>query len=108
VHELSGKISRYGNSGFVSQLRRAAESIPSNIAEGSRRGSDSDFAKFVQIALASNSELESHLQYALDTHLISAAAFNEIRPEMLEVSRMLIGLLRKLDPSRFKPSGSSL
>ena len=110
IHQLSSKISRYGNSGFVSQLRRAAESIPSNIAEGCRRGSDSDFAKFVQIAIASNSELDSHLQYAIDTGLISETAFNEVKPEMLELGRMLTGLLRKLDPSRFtkKPQASSI
>ena len=102
IHQVSGRIRARGNSGFVSQLRRAAESIPANIAEGSCRSSDSDFAKFIQVALSSSSELDSHLQYAVDTGLISTASFNERKPELLEVRRMLIGLLKKLDPSRFK------
>jgi four helix bundle protein len=103
IHQTSAKIRARGNSGFVSQLRRAAESIPANIAEGSCRGSDSDFAKFIQVALASSSELDSHLQYAAETGLIPMAAFNERKPELLEVRRMLIGLLKRLDPSRFNP-----
>ena len=106
IHRLSEKIRARGNSGFVSQLRRAAESIPANIAEGSCRGSDVDFAKFVQVALASSSEVDSHLQYAVDTGLISTAAFNELKPELLEVRRMLIGLLKKLDPSRFRSAAT--
>jgi len=106
IHRLSEKIRARGNSGFISQLRRAAESIPANIAEGTCRGSDLDFAKFVQVALASSSEVDSHLQYAVDTGLISTAAFNEQKPELLEVRRMLIGLLKKLDPSRFKPAAT--
>jgi len=108
IHQLSGRIRARGNSGFVSQLRRAAESMPSNIAEGCSRGSDLEFANFIQIALASSSEVDSHLQYALDTGMISADAFNEQKPELLEVRRMLVGLLKKLDPSRFKPPASSV
>ncbi|MGH7653849.1 MAG: four helix bundle protein, partial [Gemmatimonadaceae bacterium] len=108
IHQMSARISRHGNSGFISQMRRAAESIPANIAEGCSRHSDSDFAKFIQIALGSNSELESHLKYAVDTELISVGAFNERKPEMLEVRRMLIGLLKKLDPSRFKNQTSTI
>jgi four helix bundle protein len=108
IHQMSGRISRHGNSGFVSQLRRAAESIPSNIAEGCSRPSDADFSKFIQIALGSTSELESHLKYAVGTGLISQPAFDEQKPAMLEVRRMLIGLLKKLDPSRFRtPQASS-
>jgi four helix bundle protein len=103
IHQTSATIRARGNSGFVSQLRRAAESIPANIAEGSCRGSDLDFAKFIQVALASSAELDSHLQYAVDTGLIAKAVFDERTPELLEVRRMLIGLLKKLDPPRFKP-----
>ena len=108
IHRLSEKIRARGNSGFVSQLRRAAESIPANIAEGSCRGSDLEFAKFIQVALASSSEVDSHLQYAADTGLISVAAFKEKKPELLEVRRMLIGLLKKLDPSRFRSPANPL
>ena len=102
VHRLTASIPAQGNSGFVSQVRRSAEAIPSNIAEGCGRGSDLDFAKFIQVALASASELESHLRYAADTELIADAVFKARQPEVIEVRKMLIGLQKRLDPSRFK------
>jgi len=95
---LTDLIPRRGNSGFVSQIRRSALSIPTNIAEGCGRASDSDFAKFIQIAIGSSSELECHLEFAAQANLISAERVNECLPGLIEVRRMLIGLLKKLRP----------
>ncbi len=97
VHRLTAKIPRHGNSGFVSQIRRAAQSIPANIAEGAGRGSDGDFAKFIQISIASSSELESHLEFAAGAELVAAEEFNARQSELVEVRRMLIGLQKKLN-----------
>ena len=86
------------NAEIVSQVRRAALSIPANIAEGCGRSSDRDFAKFLQIAFASANELEYHLEYILETGLVRIARteFEERRAEIIQVRRMLTGLLRKI------------
>ena len=96
IHQLSLAIPRAGNSSFISQIRRAAESIPANIAEGAGRGSDADFARFLQIAIGSSSELESHLQFAADVELIAVEKVEARKEEVIEVRKMLIGLRKRL------------
>ena len=99
VHRSTESIPRSGNTGLISQIRRAALSIPANLAEGCGRSSDADFAKFVQIAVGSSSELEYHLQFACDTALIHRTEFETRQKEIVEVRRMMIGLLKKLRPA---------
>jgi four helix bundle protein len=99
VHRLSTKIPRQHNSGLISQLRRAALSVPANIAEGTSRESNRDFAKFLQIAIASASELEYHLQFSGDANLIPRAEFEARIAEVVQVRRMLIGLLKRVRSS---------
>ena len=55
------EMERYG---FISQTRRAAVSIPANIAEGRRRGTRKDFHQFLIIAYSSGAELETHIEIA--------------------------------------------
>lgn len=99
IHRLSLAVPRQGNAAFISQIRRAAESIPANIAEGSGRGTDADFARFIQIAIGSSSELESHLQFAADTEMVAPEPAKARLGEVIEVRRMLIGLRKRLIPS---------
>ena len=80
---------------MVSQIRRAALSIPANIAEGCARGSDMDFAKFLQVAVGSSAELEYHLHFAADAALLRTED-HRTTAEIVEVRRMLIGLLKHL------------
>ena len=87
---------RRDNAGLIGQMRRAAISIPANIAEGSSRSTDADFARFLQIAIASATELEYHLEFAADTDLIARADFESRQRDVVEVRRMLIGLVRRL------------
>jgi four helix bundle protein len=86
------KEERYG---LTAQMRRAAVSIPSNIAEGQgRRSSDEEFARFLRIALGSSSELDTQLEVASRLGFISAASTGRVRPQLEEVGRVLSGLLR--------------
>ena len=104
VHRLSCEIPRQENSGLIGQMRRAALSIPANIAEGSSRPSRKDFAKFIQIAIGSASELEYHLQFALATDQIPADRHSAIQPKVVEVRRMLFGLLKRLRTADTPPT----
>jgi four helix bundle protein len=58
VYEISQGYPKAEMYGLTSQLRRAAVSIPTNIAEGCGRGTDMDFARFLQIAMSSASEVD--------------------------------------------------
>jgi four helix bundle protein len=82
--------------GLVGQIRRAAVSIPANIVEGSARATDRDFAKFLQIAVASATELEYHLHFAADAGMLAPALFAECEGQITEVRRMLFGLIRTI------------
>jgi four helix bundle protein len=96
VHRVSGSIPRRDNAGLVGQIRSAALSIPANIAEGSARLTDRDFGKFLQIAIASTTELEYHLHFVADAGLLPASDFIACHRQLIEVRRMLVGLLRRV------------
>ena len=86
--------------GLSSQVRRAASSIPANIAEGCGRGSDRDFARFLQIAMGSASELEYHLILARDLGFLDAVQQDALEQATTEVKRMLTGFMKKLKADR--------
>jgi four helix bundle protein len=82
--------------GLTNQLRRAAVSISSNIAEGSSRSSKSDFARFVEIATGSVFEVVSQAFIAQRQSFLSEDQFREIYTDAEELSRMLSGLRKSL------------
>jgi len=82
--------------GLVSQIRRAGASIPTNIAEGCGRGTDADFARFLQIALGSASEVDYQLILCRDLKYIETAAYDELDRTNSEAMKMLTSLIRKL------------
>ena len=96
VQRLSRSIPRAGNGGLISQLRRAAQSIPANIAEGSGKTSQREFANYLQIAVGSCSELEYHLLFCADAELVQRPECEERSAEAVRVRRMLIGLLKRI------------
>lgn len=96
VRALTDRIPRDGNRGLIDQLSRASLSVPANIAEGTSRGTDRDFVKFLQIALASTTETEYHLQYAADAGVIPRREVESRRAELVEIRRMLTGLIKYL------------
>ncbi len=82
--------------GTTNQMRRMSASIGANIAEGVCRGGDVDFARFLQIAVGSASELEYHLLLARDLELLKASDYQRLSDEAEEVKRMLASLMQKL------------
>ena len=82
--------------GISSQLRRAIISIPTNIAEGCGRGSDKDFAKFVQIALGSASESEYLILLSHDLGYFDKELSKELIDKICEIKRMLTSLIKNL------------
>jgi four helix bundle protein len=87
------------------QLVRSTMSIPANIAEGSAKRSDREFARFVKIALGSATESENHLILARDLKLISGEEYNALDERVQQVQKMLYGLETKLtqDASSKRP-----
>jgi four helix bundle protein len=84
--------------GLVSQMRRAAVSISSNIAEGSSRSSDTDFGRFLEIAYGSLMELVSQSFIAKRREFMVSAKYDALYRECQELSRMLSGLRGSLHP----------
>ena len=82
--------------GLTSQMRRAAVSVSSNIAEGSGRNSDVDFARFVEIAYGSLMETVSQAQVAKIQGWIQNDGFDELRQRADQLARMLSGLRSSL------------
>lgn len=82
--------------GLTSQMRRAAASIPANIAEGCGRYTEADLARFMQISMGSASELEYHLLLARDLELLDAASYDRLNHDTIEVKRMLAPFINKL------------
>lgn len=81
---------------LTSQIRRAASSIPANIAEGCGRQGNAEFARFLQIAFGSANELEYHLLLARDLQILDSRQHQELETKVCEVKRMLASLLSKV------------
>jgi four helix bundle protein len=96
VYKASKSFPRDEMYGLTSQMRRASVSIGANIAEGACRRGDVDFARFLQIAVGSASELEYHLLLARDLELMGASDYRRLSDEAVEVKRMLASLMQKL------------
>jgi four helix bundle protein len=85
--------------GISSQLRRASVSIEANLAEGCGRGTDADFARFVQTAMGSASETECHLLIARDLGFLDEPAHRRLEEKLQRVKRMLASRLKTLKAS---------
>jgi four helix bundle protein len=83
--------------GLTSQIRRAAVSVPANIAEGAARRSPKEFVHFISNAQGSASELETELLIAQRLGYLRENAYLEMRNTLDNIGRMLIGLTRHLE-----------
>jgi len=96
VYRATATFPRREMYGLTTQMRRAATSIPANIAEGNGRGTDGEMARFLQIALGSATELEYYLLLARDLEYLSKLAYEDLAAEVTDVKRMLTGFIQKL------------
>ena len=90
--------------GLKSQLRRAALSVPANIAEGAGKASNPEFQRFLQIALGSASETLYHLLLARDTGMLANDKYDDLSARITEVRRMLTGLAKRVDARQDRPA----
>ena len=96
IYKITDELPKSELYGLTSQIRRAVSSIPTNIAEGCGRGSDKDFARFLQIAMGSASETEYLLILIHDLNFIELDDFNDSIDNVQEVKKMLVSLMRTL------------
>ena len=97
LYRLSCQLPKDEIYGLSSQLRRAAASIGANLAEGCGRRTNSEFARFVRIALGSASELDYHLLLAKDLGMLKDADYERSSRALTEVRKMLTSLLSTVE-----------
>lgn len=82
--------------GLADQITRAADAIPSHMAEGRGSSTDVDFARYLTMAIKEANELESHLQRVVDSKLCPEVEHAALTSATVEVRKMLIGLRKRL------------
>lgn len=100
VYQATQKFPKEEQYGLTSQIRRAAASVPANIAEGCGKDTDPDFARYLQIAMGSAIELEYHLLLANDLHYLDEATYSPLNQNVIEVKRMLTSFIQTLRQRR--------
>ncbi|MES2139119.1 MAG: four helix bundle protein [Bacteroidota bacterium] len=104
IYKLSNKGSFSKDFGLRDQVRRASVSVLSNIAEGFERNGNKEFNQFLSIAKASAAEVRAQLYVAKDLEYISNDEFTEVVNGLIEVSKMLSGLMSYLKTTEIKGS----
>lgn len=97
VYLLTADFPESEKFGLISQVRRAAVSIPTNIAEGAGRQTDKDFRNFLFIALGSAFEVETLLELSIDLKFIEKEKVEEVRDRVNHIQRQLNSFIQKLN-----------
>lgn len=97
VYKLTDSFPDNEKFGLVSQLRRAAVSIPSNIAEGAGRNSNKEFKHFLTISVGSLFEVETQIQIAFRLKFMNEKISENILKQTSEIQRMMFGLIKSLN-----------
>ena len=109
VRRATDAFPRAGHAALKSQIRRAAESIASNIVEGCAAASRKDFARYLDISIKSASEVDYQLQLARDLGVLAHDEWKSLARDVVELRKMLSGLRRTVlaaarEPLRRPPS----
>lgn len=97
IYQLTNTFPSHERFGLVSQMQRSAVSIPTNIAEGSAKTSNKDFARFLEISIGSSLELETELIIALNLKYVDSMIFEDIQNEIIELQKMITVFKNKLE-----------
>ncbi len=96
IYQVTKSFPKEETYGLTSQIRRAAASIPANIAEGQGRRLGGEFQQFLAHARGSLLELDTHLELALRLDYLNSERYAVLNRRIIEVGKMLNGLLRSL------------
>ncbi len=94
VYSISTQLPSEEKFGLISQIRRCAVSIPSDIAEGVSRTSKKEFAYFLEIAYGSSFELETQLLLCIDINFLPNDMINLVISELQEIQKMIYSLIK--------------
>lgn len=97
IYKITNGFPNEEKYGLTSQIRRCAVSIPSNIAEGSSRNSNKEFARFLSISIGSSFELETQLMLSKELNFISESDFNSLEINLNEIQKMLNSFIKSLN-----------
>lgn len=97
IYEATNTFPKSEIYGITSQMRRAAVSVPSNLAEGAARKSRKEFKQYLNIAQGSISELDTQIELALMLDYIDKIIYDNLMNKLNTISKMLFGLSRSLD-----------
>ena len=96
MYKITSDMPYFEKKGLCDQLQRAAVSISSNVAEGSARTSDSEFAHFLDIALGSAYEVETQLLISKNVGYIDINIYNQLLDELISIEKQLTGLVNSI------------
>lgn len=101
VYQVASELPVDEKFGLISQIRRCAVSIPSNISEGTGRNSQKEFAHFLSIANGSAYELQTQLLLIIELKLISKEKINLVLDIVSEIQKMNYGLQKSIIESQY-------
>ena len=110
IYHLTSKFPKSEMYGISSQMQRSAVSVPSNIAEGSARGSRKEYIRFLYIAAGSASELDTQLELSGRIKIGKMAEITKLQSNTISILKMLRALIRSLKntpsptPSHHQPT----
>lgn len=96
VYQMTEKFPEAEKYGLMSQMRRSAVSISSNIAEGAGRESKKEFNQFLNISTGSCYELETQLTISQNLNFLNEAEYKDIKEKLVEIQKMLYALKQSL------------